>query len=74
MDAVCAKCGLTATLTLRRRDIYELKRPTNFHARCPVVAARLKEKGHLDAHEHDCPYLARAASLAFDEWRRRGPF
>jgi hypothetical protein len=71
MIAKCSKCSVTAAITVSGHDRYSTSPPSGFSNKCPVLAAKLKEKGRLDASEIDCPHLSEAAGLAFHEWRVR---
>lgn len=54
-----------------RRDAYSLTRPKFLAATCPVLAAKLAEKGRLEGSEMECDHLNRAAGDAFHRWRER---
>jgi hypothetical protein len=70
MNVRCPKCGARATIQPTGRDRWTSSPAPDFTTTCPLMIAKLKEKERLSADELDCPDLDRAASFAFNEWKR----
>ena len=71
MNVRCPKCGARATFLPTGRDRWTLSPAPDFITTCTLMIAKLKEKGRLSGDELDCPDLSQAASVAFNEWKRR---
>jgi hypothetical protein len=70
MNVRCPKCGARATIRPTGRDRWTVSTERDFAATCPLLIAKLKEKGRLSSDEQDCPDLDAACSVAFNEWKR----
>jgi hypothetical protein len=70
MIATCAKCGHRHSMTPTGINSFTLGDISGLSRSCPVVAARLKEKGQLSADEMCCDHLARAGMLALDRLQK----